>query len=48
MHKYKLERFPVSGSGESVRTSSWVTANPDLDDEDTSWLDSGLKVYMGF
>ena len=48
-HKYKLQRS-------LGQPGNWVSANRNLDDEDTSWVDSGLEVrifggvlvYLGF
>ena len=36
-HKYKLQRS-------LGQPGNWKTANKFLDDEDTSWVDSGLEV----
>ncbi|KAK9820409.1 hypothetical protein WJX72_010017 [[Myrmecia] bisecta] len=44
MHKYKLERQQVEGLEERIAMPQWVTANGDVDDEDSYFLDGGLEV----
>ena len=46
LHKYKLERQLLATPEETVAAPAWVTANGELDDEDTSWTDSGLRVQL--